>query len=68
MRFGVLLGLLVGALFVFGGCGPGVVKTPGERVNAYREALDMDLRQMADDWDTLWLANRQYRLTRWQTR
>jgi len=67
MRIGVLLGLMV-SVMILAGCGPGVVKTEAERVNAFRESADMDLRQLADDWDTLWLADRQYRLTRWQTR
>jgi len=67
MRMRVLFGLLIG-LSVLGGCGPGVVKTQAERKNTYREVFNMDMRQMADDWDAIWLADRQYRLTRWQTR
>jgi hypothetical protein len=67
MRKCVFLGLLI-VSSVLAGCGPGVVKTKAERVNAFRESVDMDLRQIADDWDTIWLVNRQYRLTRWQTR
>lgn len=49
------------------GCN-GVVKNYDERMNTYGQALDMDLRQMVDDWDKVWLADRQYRLTRWHTR
>ena len=67
MRVGVLFGLLIG-LSLLAGCGAGVVRTQAERMNVYRQTLDMDLRQIADDWDTIWLADRQYRLTRWQTR
>lgn len=67
MRKSVLFGLLVG-ISILVGCGAGVVKTKAERVNAFRESVDMDLRQLADDWDTLWLIDRQYRLTRWQIR
>jgi hypothetical protein len=67
MRAGMLFGLLIG-LALSAGCGPGVVKTSAERMNTYRQTLDLDMRQLADDWDTLWLADRQYRLTRWQTR
>lgn len=67
MRKGVLIGMLVG-LAVLMGCGNGVVRTKAERMNAFRQSVDMDLRQMTDDWDTIWLVNRQYRLTRWQTR
>ena len=67
MRKSLLLGSLA-VLLVVAGCGPGVVKTRAERRNAYREAFNMDMRQIADDWDTIWLADRQYRLTRWQVR
>jgi hypothetical protein len=67
MRKAVFFGMLIGLSAVVG-CGSGVVKTKPERVNAYRQSIDMDLRQLADDWDTVWLIDRQYRLTRWQTR
>ena len=67
MRKSVLFGLLV-SLSGLWGCGAGVVKTPAERMNTYRQVLDLDLRQIADDWDTIWLADRQYRMTRWQIR
>jgi hypothetical protein len=67
MRKCLLVGFLVG-LSLLVGCGAGVVKTPAERVNAFRESAAMDLRQLVDDWDTLWLVDRQYRLTRWQVR
>jgi len=68
MRICLLVGVLIGLLAVLGGCGQGVVMTKAERWNSFRESVDMDLRQLADDWDTLWLADRQYRLTRWYTR
>jgi hypothetical protein len=67
MRKSVLFGLLITMLLVVG-CGPGVVRTRAERVNAYRHSVDMDLRQLADDWDMFWLMDREYRLTRWQLR
>lgn len=68
MRICVLFTVLIG-LLVLVGCGsPGVVKTWPERKNTYRQVYDMDMRQLMDDWDTLWLADRQYRLTHWQTR
>lgn len=46
------------------GCN-GMVDTWQERQNTYAQAFDTDMRQIADDWDLLWLADRQYRLTRW---
>jgi hypothetical protein len=67
MRKGMLIGMLIG-LSVLVGCGNGVVKSKADRVNAFRQSVDMDLRQLADDWDTLWLVDRQFRLTRWQIR
>jgi len=68
MRKSVLLGVLIGLSLVVAGCGPGVVKTQAERRNTYRQAFNMDMRQLVDDWDTLWLVERQSRLTRWQVR
>lgn len=67
MRRAVFFGMLIG-LSVLMGCGNGVVNSKADRVNAFRQSVDMDLRQLADDWDTLWLVDRQYRMTRWQTR
>ena len=67
MRKSVLFGLLV-TMLLLAGCGSGVVRTPAERVNAYRESINMDFRQLADDWDMFWLIDREYRLTRWQLR
>lgn len=67
MRKVVFLGVLVGMCLIWG-CGPGVVKTQAERTNTYRNVFDMDTRQLIDDWDSVWLVNRQYRLTRWQVR
>lgn len=66
MRRMILLGLIVGGCCLLAGCA-GVAKTPGERANTYRRAADMDMRQLADDWDVIWFANRPTRLTRYYT-
>lgn len=66
MRTLALLGLLAGIVALCG-C-EGVVKNFDERMNQYGQTLDMDTRQLVDDWDYLWLADRQYRMTRWHTR
>ncbi len=66
MRLALLAVVLVG-LGVLTGCA-GVVRTPEERANVFRQSVEMDLKQLADDWDTLWLQDRQYRLTRWHVR
>lgn len=62
LSFGLLLGLCG-----LSGC-TGVVQSQADRENTYRQALDMDTRQLVDDWDALWLADRKYRLTRWEIR
>ena len=67
MRKCVILGMMISLSFL-AGCGNGVVTTKADRTNAFKQSVDMDIRQMADDWDSLWLVDRQYRLTRWQTR
>lgn len=66
MRRLFVLGLVLGAGWITG-CA-GVVKTPEDRSNIYAQVLDMDMRQLNDDWDAFWLADRQYRLTRWRLR
>lgn len=67
MRRMMLLFACIGAALI-AGCGPGVAKTAADRENTYRRVLDMDFRQLNDDWDLLWLADRQYRLTEFYTR
>jgi len=66
MRAWRFIVVLIG-LSLLTGCS-GVVKTPGERNNTLLRVMDMDARQLADDWDSFWLIDRQYRLTRWHTR
>ncbi len=66
MRTLAFLGFLL--LIVWSaGCAT-VTKTPAEVRNTYKQELDLDMRQIADDWNMIWLADRQYRLTRWYTR
>ncbi|MEP0846168.1 MAG: hypothetical protein HRF50_05010 [Phycisphaerae bacterium] len=60
------LGFVV-AMSLLSGCA-GVVKTPEDRANTYSQVADMDMRQLNDDWDGFWLADRQYRMTRWRLR
>ncbi len=63
------LALLIAAAAVVGlsGCN-GVAKSKTEIHNTVKQTLDMDMRQIVDDWNMIWLADRQGRLTRWQTR
>lgn len=66
MRKFVLLVALVGLAAVVG-CS-GVARSPREIRNIAKQSLDMDMRQLVDDWNMLWLVDRQYRLTKWHTR
>lgn len=67
MRKIVLIGLFIGCA-VLSGCTSTISKTSDERMNAYRANIDNDLRQLGDDWDMAWLADRPGRMTRWYTR
>jgi len=66
MRMWLLLGLLAGVA-LSAGCAT-VTKTPEENRASIRSALELDMRQIGDDWNLIWLADRQGRLTRWHTR
>ncbi len=65
MRKLVILVALVG-LAAAAGCG--VTRSSTEIRNVVKQNLDMDMRQLVDDWNMLWLADRQSRRTRWHTR
>lgn len=67
MRKIVVFSLVAAAAFCSSGC-DGVVKTWEDRKLTYKQVNDMDMRQIADDWDKIWLADRQYRLTRYNIR
>ena len=66
MRKWLLLGLLAGLAFA-SGCAT-VTKTREENLATYRQIADLDVRQIGDDWNLIWMADRQTRLTRWVTR
>jgi len=66
MRIWLFLGLLA-AVALAGGCAT-LTLTPGESMANYRSIVDTDLHAMADDWNSIWFADRQTRLTRWHTR
>lgn len=62
----MLIGLLAGVALTTG-CAT-VSKTPAENLNNTRSIVELDMREMADDWNLIWLTDRQSRLTRWHTR
>jgi len=66
MRTWILLGLLAGVALV-AGCAT-VAKTPEENWATYRQIADLDTREIGDDWNLIWLADRQTRLTKWHVR
>ena len=68
MRKWLLLGLFAGlALASAAGCAT-VTKTSDENWANARSIMELDLREMGDDWNMLCLTDRQCRLTRWHTR
>ncbi len=60
------IAMLVG-IAVATGCAT-VAETPQEHMATYKSVVDLDMRQIADDWSLIWLDDRQGRLTRWLTR
>ena len=62
----LLIGLLAG-LGALAGCAT-VTKTSQENWNTYRSIAELDTLEIADDWNLIWLADRQTRLTKWHTR
>ncbi len=57
----VLLVLLAG--FCLAGCG--LVDTYAEREHRYNTIIELNARQMVDDWDYFWFAERPSSLTYW---
>jgi hypothetical protein len=66
MRNWLLIGLL-GGLALTTGCAT-VTKTPEENLANTRAVVELDMRQIGDDWNLIWLSDRQSRLTKWHTR
>lgn len=65
MRKLVILVAIVG-LAAVAGCG--VTRSSQEIRNVVEQNLEMDMRQLVDDWNMLWMVDRQSRRTRWHTR
>ena len=66
MRKWILLGLLAG-LAAAAGCAT-VTKSPADNVANFRSIVELDLREVGDDWNLIWLTDKQTRLTKWHTR
>lgn len=65
MRRLVFLMVVVG-IATAAGCT--VTKTDEEVATTIRQSVDLDMRQIVEDWNYIWLVDRQYRLTKWHTR
>ncbi len=66
MRKLLFLALLSG-LALATGCAT-VTKTPQENRATMRAITEFDMLQIGDDWNLIWLSDRQSRLTKWNTR
>jgi hypothetical protein len=67
MRKVIAIGIAAG-LLLLAGCN-GMVRDHDERKAMYAQTIDSDMRQLVDDWDSFWLADRTHsRLTEWYTR
>ncbi len=67
MRKWLWLTVLAAAVAYGAGCA-GITRTGDENVYTFRQSAELDVRGMADDWNMIWLADRQTRLSRWYTR
>lgn len=67
MRKAVMFAAVLLASLAGTGCST-VTKSPGEVAATYRTALDLESRQLFEDWNYLWLADRPGRLMRWTSR
>ncbi|MGE0480597.1 MAG: hypothetical protein AB7Q17_09010 [Phycisphaerae bacterium] len=66
MRALILIGALTG-LTLLAGCA-GVATTADENHRRTVQIMEYDGRQMTDDWNLMWLADRPYRLTKYHSR
>ncbi len=66
MRNWLLLGLLAG-VGLTAGCAT-VTQTPKENYLSQRQIAELEFREIADDWNMIWMVDRQNRLTKWRTR
>ncbi len=69
MQKRIWIGLLVGAAVVglSTGCAT-LTQTPKEAGNTVKSSWATDVRAIADDWNMIWMVDRQTHLTRWHTR
>jgi hypothetical protein len=66
MRKWIFWGLLAG-LAAAAGCTT-VTKSPADNAANMRSIVELDMLEMADDFNMIWLLDKQSRLTKWHTR
>jgi len=67
MKRFVLLSALAALVLASIGCGDGMAITSRERQERHRLILENDMKQINDDWDSIWLMDRPTRLSYSQT-
>ncbi|UCD27928.1 MAG: hypothetical protein JSV03_12605 [Planctomycetota bacterium] len=67
MKRWVILVLLTGLFISLSGCSGGMADTRQERKHRIERIFESDMKQIVDDWDTIWLNDRSSRLTWWAT-
>lgn len=68
MRNRFLTVALIGfAALICNGCAS-MTRTGEENVRMQTQIVNLEMLQIADDWNYLWLADRQPRLSKWHTR
>lgn len=60
--------ILVGVVLAVGALGCTLTMTEAEHQHAHARQYDTENRQMVEDIDTFWLADRPSRLSRWHVR
>ncbi len=63
----LLLAVMICLTSLMGGC-DGVVDSYNERMQRARHIDDIQTRMLVDDWDYLWLSERNSRLSEWNPR
>ena len=60
--------ILLGVVLAVGSLGCTVTMTEAEHQHAYARQYDTETRQMVEDIDTFWMADRPSRLSKWHVR
>ena len=64
----IVVTVLLVAMFALVGCSANVVETRSERGTRFERQKDFQYRCFVDDWDYLWLHEKECRLSYWHSR